>query len=154
MYRKGVSALIINKNQEFLLINLVSFKEEYFAIPGGGIEEGESLEQAVYREIQEEVGIEKKYLELVGKSDVPIRFSFKLNHGGKEYKGSERNFFGFHFLGNNTEIKLQVGEVRTFKWVPFAKLKDYLLFNNQLAETSEKIVEIFPIFNTIRNNVS
>lgn len=41
MYRKGVSSLIINSKQEFLLVNLQSFKEIYFAIPGGGLEEGE-----------------------------------------------------------------------------------------------------------------
>jgi ADP-ribose pyrophosphatase YjhB (NUDIX family) len=50
MYRKGVSALIINKNDEFLLVNLKSFEEKYFAIPGGGVEQGETLEDAVYRE--------------------------------------------------------------------------------------------------------
>ncbi|MCX6715999.1 MAG: NUDIX domain-containing protein [Candidatus Taylorbacteria bacterium] len=144
MYRKGVSALIINKNQEFLLVNLASFKEEFFAIPGGGIEEGENLEGAVYREIQEEVGIEKKSLELIGKSNIPINIIFKLIYKGKKYSGSERNFFGFRFLGNDTEIKLHTGEVRAYKWVPFARLNDYLLFKNQLKETSEKIMEIFP----------
>lgn len=142
-YRKGVSALIRNKNQEFLLVNLVSFKEGYFAIPGGGMEEEESPEESVYREIQEEVGIEKKYLEFVGKSDTPVRFTFKLIHGGKEYAGSERYFFGFNFLGKNTEIRLQTDEVRAYKWVPLARLNEYLLFNNQLVETLEKIKEIF-----------
>ena len=39
MYRKGVSALIMNKNKELLLVNLMSFEEKYFAIPGGGLEE-------------------------------------------------------------------------------------------------------------------
>ena len=47
MYRKGVSALIINKNKEFLLVNLESFREEFFAVPGGGIEQRETLENAV-----------------------------------------------------------------------------------------------------------
>lgn len=53
MHRKGVSALIINQNQEFLLVNLNSFEDKYFAIPGGGQEDGESLEDTVYREILE-----------------------------------------------------------------------------------------------------
>lgn len=128
------------------MVNLASFKERYFAIPGGGIEEGEDLEDAVYREIQEELGIEKKSLELIGKSDTPVKFTFKLIHKGKEYSGSERNFFGFRFLGDDTEIKPQTGEVRAYKWVPFARLNDYLLFNNQLKGTSEKIAEIFPNF--------
>ena len=53
MYRKGVSALVINDQQEFLLVNLESFEERFFAIPGGGLDAGESLESAVYRELFE-----------------------------------------------------------------------------------------------------
>ena len=68
MYRKSVSALIRNKNQEFLLVNLKSFEERYFTIPGGGIHEEETLGEAVYREIKEEVNIDRDSLNLVGKS--------------------------------------------------------------------------------------
>jgi hypothetical protein len=42
MYRKGVSALIINNKNEFLLVNIESFEERFFAILGGGIEESET----------------------------------------------------------------------------------------------------------------
>ena len=105
------------------------------------------MEEAVYREIQEEVGIERKSLKLVGKSDNPLKIELKeikLKYGDKEYAGSERYFFGFHFLGKDSEIKLQENEVRMYKWVPFLKLRDYLLFDNQLQETLKKILEIFP----------
>ncbi len=148
MYRKGVSALIVNKNQEFLLVNLESFKEIYFAIPGGGIENGESLEDAAYREIKEELDIEKESLVLVGKSDVPLLVKFKTvkrDEGGREFEGMERYFFGFYFTGDEKQIKMREGEVRKCAWVPYNNLKEYLLFENQLEETSEKIKEIFEI---------
>lgn len=147
MYRKGVSALIINNREEFLLVNLESFETIFFAIPGGGLEENETLEKAVYREIEEEVGINRKSLELVSIGKMPLIFKFKtikLNRGGKEYEGSERHFFGFRFIGNDSEIILQDGEVRSYKWVSFSELKNYLLFDNQLEETVEKILELFP----------
>jgi len=147
MFRKGVSALIINQKQEFLLVNLESFEPHFFAIPGGGLENDESLEDASYREIEEEVGINKKSLEFIGQCKEPLQFKFKtikLNREGKEYEGSERYFFGFRFIGNNNEIKLQESEVRAYKWVTFNDLKDYLLFDNQLKETSEKLLELFP----------
>ena len=67
-----------------------------------------------------------------------------MTRDGKDYEGSERYFFGFRFIGSDNEIKLQEGEVRAYKWIPFVQLKDYLLFDNQLRETSEKITEIFP----------
>ena len=62
----------------------------------------------------------------------------------KVYEGSEMYFFGFRFIGNDNEIKLQESEVRAYKWVSFNDLKGYLLFDNQLEETSEKIFELFP----------
>ena len=43
MFRKGVSAIVINKKNEFLLVNLESFEDKYFAIPGGGVEQEETL---------------------------------------------------------------------------------------------------------------
>ncbi len=147
MYRKGVSALIINSSNKFLLINLESFEDKYFAIPGGGVEQGETLENAVYREIYEELGIGKKSLQFIGQSNNPIRFKFKvirMTRDGKNYEGSERYFFGFFFVGTDNEIHPKEGEIRAYRWVPFVQLKDYLLFDNQLRETSEKITEIFP----------
>lgn len=148
MYRKGVSALIINKNYEFIIVNLNSFEEQFYAIPGGGVEEGESLKEAAYREVLEELGIEAKSLELVGKGEVPLQFTFKTPkvREGVEILGSERHFFGFKFIGDDSEIKLQEDEVRAYKWVPFTELGKFLLFDNQLAEISEKLVEIFPQF--------
>ena len=149
MYRKGVSALIINKNKEFLLVNLESFKEGFFAVPGGGIEQGETLENATYREIYEELGITKTSLQFVGQSNIPIKFKFKIikmNRDGKDYEGSERYFFGFLFIGANNEIKPKDGEVRAYKWASFVQLKDYLLFDEQLENTQEKIKEIFTDF--------
>ncbi len=149
MYRKGVSALIINKNNEFLLVNLNSFEERFFAIPGGGIEDGENLEEAVYREIMEELGINSSLLELIGIGKEPLYYKFKtpkVTREGKEYLGSERNFFGFKFNGVDEEIKLAEDEVRVYKWVPFSELYKYLLFDCQLEETSSKILELFPQF--------
>lgn len=144
MYRKGVSALIKNNKEEFLLVNLHSFEEKYFAIPGGGLDEGEALEDAVYREIKEELGISKNQLKYIGKSDEPLRFIFKvikLSRDGKKYIGSEKYFFGFEFLGG--DIILPVDEVRSYKWVGFDDLDKYLLFDGQLEETVGKIKEVF-----------
>ncbi len=147
MYRKGVCALIINDRKEFLLVNLESFENKYFAIPGGGIEQGETLKDAVYREVREELGIKKGSLQFVGKSQTPIWIKFKaitMKCDGKTYEGSERHFFGFRFIGSNNEICPKDSEVRAYKWVSFAELKHYLLFDNQLKETLRKIAEIFP----------
>ena len=145
MYRKGISALIINGKKEFLLVNLISFEEKYFSIPGGGVEANETLEEAAYREIKEELGINTSSLEKIGLSKNPLSFTFKVpkvNSEGKEYIGSERHFFAFRFIGFDSEIHLTENEVHAYKWVPFSELGTYLLFDNQLSDTTEKIKEI------------
>lgn len=147
LLRTGVSALIINNRNEFLLINLESFESRFFAIPGGGTEPGEILKEAVYRELKEELGIKQEHLQIVGQSNSPVRFKFKvirMNRGGIEYGGSERYFFGFKFVGDEKIIAPNPGEVRSYRWVSFDDLKDYLLFDSQLEETTEKIIELFP----------
>ena len=151
-FRKGVSTLIMNSKSEFLLVNLESFSGHFFVVPGGGLESGETLEDVAYREIEEELGIKNTSLELIGKSEKPLQFMMKtkkLHRDGIEYDGSERYFFGFKFIGNDNEIKLQEGEIRSYKWVSYENLKDYLLFDhqNQLEDTSEKIREIFKLVN-------
>jgi putative (di)nucleoside polyphosphate hydrolase len=146
MYRKGISALILNTKNEFLLVNLISFEEKYYAIPGGGVEENETLEEAVYREIKEELGINSSSLEKIGESVNPLKTTFKtpkINKEGKEYLGSERYFFAFRFTGSDDEIKLAENEVRAYKWVPVSDLNKYLLFDSQLADTMERIKEVF-----------
>lgn len=145
MYRKGVSALIINNDNQFLLVNLESFEERFFAIPGGGLDEGETLEEAAYREIEEELSIPKASLELVGVSSEPLLIKFKtikLHRDGNEYKGSERHFFAFRYTGDGSDIVPAPGEVRSYRWVALPELGDYLLFENQLENTVEKIEEL------------
>ena len=52
--RNSARCLLINQNQEICL--LYSRARDYYAIPGGGIEPGESLLQALSRETLEETG--------------------------------------------------------------------------------------------------
>ena len=147
MFRQGVSALIANIRNEFLVVNLVSFEPKFFAVPGGGVEPGETRKEAVYRELKEELNINKRSLLLIGKSDLPMMIEFKTikyNDECKEFDGMERYFFGFRFIGKDSEIKPDKKEVRSYQWVSFPNLKDYLLFDCQLEETTGKIFEIFP----------
>ena len=144
LYRKGSAALIVNKKNQFLLINLISYQEIFFTIPSGGREKGETFLETIYRELNEELNIDKKDLELVGESIVPLMVDFRTPQikEGIEYKGSEKYYFGFKYIGDEN-IKVNQEEVRSCKWVDIKDFKDYLLFDDQLEDTMEKINEIF-----------
>jgi nucleoside triphosphatase len=58
-----VGALILNGNKQILLARSNKWKNRY-TLPGGHIELGETMEEALRREVKEETGLEVK----------PIRF--------------------------------------------------------------------------------
>ncbi len=63
MKRTRAVAILI-KGDEVLLIHRKNI-HEYFVFPGGGVDEGETVEQAVLRELKEEATIEAKINKLL-----------------------------------------------------------------------------------------
>lgn len=146
IYRKRVAAIIANAKNEFLLVNLCAFDPKFYTIPGGGVEESESVEEAIYREINEELHIARSQLGWVGMCSIPVRTLFetkKLQRNGVVYDGMETVVFGFSFVGADTSIVIETQEIRSYRWVPFDALEDFLLFTEQLKSTQENIVELF-----------
>lgn len=58
--REIVRAFVYNEKNEFAIEHIfgedIFGKRDYFETPGGGVEKGESLEDALIREIEEEIG--------------------------------------------------------------------------------------------------
>ncbi len=72
--RIAVDAVIINKKGEILLIKRKNEPYKgYWALPGGFVEYGEKVEEALKREIKEETGLKAKKIELVGVYSDPKR---------------------------------------------------------------------------------
>lgn len=57
-------AIIVN-DKKILLIHRISHGKEYYVFPGGGVENDETIEQAVLREVQEETSLEVKIEKLL-----------------------------------------------------------------------------------------
>src|SRR5437773_5294482 len=63
-FRVGVSALIFNENQEVLLA--LRRDIDWWNLPGGGMEIGETVTETLIREVLEETGLEVAVDDLVG----------------------------------------------------------------------------------------
>lgn len=90
-------------NVELLVFEFKNTDKEGMFVPGGTIEAGELIMDAMYREIEEETGIQSEELELVGKLN-------KTNHFPEDRdKAYERTFFQFMYKGEDREAWEHVG---------------------------------------------
>lgn len=133
-YRHGVYGLILNNKNQILLV----FKKnsKMWDFPGGGVDENESLEQAIKREILEELGIANITIlnvsKITNKYDWPEKEKEKhFNKTGIWRRGQEQHFVTLKFLGNDSEIKLQEEELLDFKWVDQKNLRDNMSYQDQ-----------------------
>ena len=83
----GSAAICINEQREVLMVN--SFGSEEWAVPSGGIEEGESPEECCIREVKEETGYDVKVIEPLRVKETTIKgikvktYYFRVEKFGK-----------------------------------------------------------------------
>lgn len=66
-YPKLIAAGLVKRGDKLLLAKEVNSRgEEKWLVPGGKVEFGETLEDAVVREVQEEVGVQTKIIQFLG----------------------------------------------------------------------------------------
>jgi len=98
--RPSSRLLVIDPLQRTLLFRFVHkhgalADQAYWATPGGGLEEGESFEEAACRELLEETGIQRSD---VGRHVAERAFRMQLPDG--EYVWAEERFFLVHVSSN------------------------------------------------------
>ena len=109
-----VGALIFNSKGEILLIKSYKWKD-MFVMPGGHIEVGETMEQALKREIKEETGLDI--------FDIKFLCFWEYIFGDGFIKNKHFIFFDFLCRTNSSEVKLNK-EGQEFIWISPEKAMD------------------------------
>jgi putative (di)nucleoside polyphosphate hydrolase len=128
-YRPNVGIVLLNARNEVFWGKRVG--QHSWQFPQGGIQHGESPEQAMYRELQEEVGLLPEHVQIIGRTrdwlryDVPEEY-LRRQHATRvhraAYRGQKQIWFLLRLVGLDSDIQLRASEHPEFdawRWVPF-----------------------------------
>ncbi|MDI6689469.1 MAG: NUDIX hydrolase [Actinomycetota bacterium] len=123
--KRGDSMLLVRRGKEP--------SKGIWSIPGGGVKFGETLHQALKREVREETNINVEITELVGVFD----------HIIKDGKGTLHHYILIDYLAKPLNFDVEAGsDAMEAKWVPFKDLKDF-----ELTEPLRELLStLFPKF--------
>ncbi|MEQ8860183.1 MAG: NAD(+) diphosphatase [Pseudomonadales bacterium] len=93
--------VLVTRGKEMLLARNANWPTNMYSTLAGFVEPGESIEQTVHREVEEEVGLKVKNLRYLGSQSWPFPNSLML---------------GFHAEYDSGDIVCQEGEIADARW--------------------------------------
>ncbi len=89
-YRSNVAAIVLNSKGEILCCER-SDRKGAWQLPQGGIEQGETTEEALFRELLEEILTNS--VSVIGRLDGPIRYEWPEHLHSRGFIGQEQHYF-------------------------------------------------------------
>lgn len=128
MYRSGVGIMLINNKKQIFVGKRIDNHSDAWQMPQGGIDTGEDEDLAVFRELKEETGIDKKEIAIISKSqgyyyyNLPYKLQKKF-WGGK-YLGQKQRWYIAEFIGDESKINVATEdpEFSHWKWIDNEKI--------------------------------
>jgi putative (di)nucleoside polyphosphate hydrolase len=149
-YRPNVGIIIINDEKKVLLAKRLN--ENAWQFPQGGINDKESTEDAMYRELKEEVGLSHNHILVIEKTKGWLRYdvpkNWIRNNSQQKYRGQKQVWFLLKFVGEDADIFLRnttKPEFDNWKWVSYwTPLKEVIdfkksVYKKALSELQEHI---------------
>jgi len=131
-YRKCVGMMILNNNKEILVGKRIDHPSGFWQMPQGGIDEYENPEEAVWREMMEEIGTNNVTLIKTSNQwlnyDIP-NDTLKTLPWGHKYKGQTQKWFAFKFTGKDEDINVGTTnpEFSEWKWINYKNIVDKIV---------------------------
>ncbi len=123
-YRLNVGIILSNNEGKLFWARRVG--QDAWQFPQGGMKKGESPEQAMYRELEEETGLLTKHVEILGRTDDWLRYEVPERWVRREwrghYRGQKQIWFLLRLVGRDTDIDLRASghpEFDAWRWSDF-----------------------------------
>ncbi len=117
-YRPCVGIMLIHPDGLIFGGQRIDNRAEAWQMPQGGIDAGETVEQACLREMREEIGTNKAEILAIHPEwlnyDIPPPLADKLWNG--QYKGQAQKWVALRFTGTDSDINIQTEEPEFFNW--------------------------------------
>ena len=129
--RNGVGIVVLNNDNKVFIAKRIDNPKNFWQMPQGGVDEGENLLEAAFRELKEETSITKVKLiqEIEGTItyDLPSHLLGKIWKG--KYKGQKQKWFLMRYLGLDRDINIKTinPEFIEWKWIDLEKITDLVV---------------------------
>jgi putative (di)nucleoside polyphosphate hydrolase len=117
-YRPNVAAILVNPSGQILVAERLSIPNSW-QFPQGGVDKGESLKDALMREVEEELSIPPSSYQVTEERG-GYRYDFPADfERWKNFKGQEQTYFRCDFTGDDSVINLDTAhpEFKDWRWI-------------------------------------
>lgn len=155
-YRANVGIILANVDGSLFWAKRIG--EDAWQFPQGGIRESESAEQAAFRELNEEVGVSKESVEVIGCTQDWLRYQIPEHlirrHQTPCCIGQKQRWFLLRFIGNESDVCLNSTETPEFdqwRWVDHMEPpRSVISFKRGVY--AEALKELLPLLQTTPSN--
>ena len=121
-YRPNVAALFVNGDGNLLICERSSIPGAW-QFPQGGVDSGESIEDALFREVEEEIGLSRQHYEILDRKDgyrylypEAVRVRKMKKHGNH---GQEQTYFLCQLNPQAPKVNVMQSpqEFRAYRWI-------------------------------------
>jgi putative (di)nucleoside polyphosphate hydrolase len=133
-YRPNVGIVLANARNEVFWGKRVN--QHAWQFPQGGIKHGESPAQAMYRELEEEVGLRPTHVRILGRTREWLRYEVPAQWVRRDWRGAYRGqkqiWFLLRLVGRDCDVRLRASGHPEFDawrwhdyWVPLDAVIDF-----------------------------
>ena len=132
-FRPNVGIILSNHRTEVLWARRAG--QEAWQFPQGGIKVHETPEEAMFRELFEELGLRSEHVEVIGSTRGWLRYTLPRRYMRRRSNpvciGQKQIWFLLRLLGNDSSVRLDLSEKPEFdhwKWVSYWRPSREVIF--------------------------
>lgn len=148
-YRLNVGIILVNGSDRVFWGRRSG--HDAWQFPQGGLATGESAVEAMYRELHEEVGLEKGDVEILGSTKRWLKYRLPkqyLRHGSAPLViGQKQKWFLLKLVTSEQKVKLDLSdspEFDSWRWIEFHEPEDQVIFFKRQVYT-QALKELEPL---------